>query len=112
MYIFGVSLLIRSTLNHTHIHIYIQYVTPDREYPVIGGDGIKHRPEDKQNQILLLQEIRSQLNARNSAYLLTIAAPAGQLNAISLDIPGLTAVVDWINLMSYGEYIIIVIVLF
>ncbi len=49
-----------------------------REYPVSGGlPGNIHRPEDTQNYVLLLKELREQLNiaGRNASknYLLTVA---------------------------------------
>jgi chitinase len=46
-----------------------------REYPVSGGlPGNTHRPEDKQNYVLLLKELRRQLDAvPNKTYLLTVA---------------------------------------
>ncbi len=46
-----------------------------REYPVSGGlPGNSRRPEDKQNYVLLLKELRRQLDAiPNKKYLLTVA---------------------------------------
>jgi chitinase len=49
-----------------------------REYPVSGGlPGNIHRPEDKQNYVLLLKELRQQLDLASTndqkTYLLTVA---------------------------------------
>lgn len=47
-----------------------------REYPVSGGlPGNVQRPEDKQNYVLLLKEVREQLDRVNKdqPYLLTVA---------------------------------------
>jgi chitinase len=49
-----------------------------REYPVSGGlPGNIHRPEDKQNYVLLLKELRQQLDLAGTidkkTYLLTAA---------------------------------------
>ena len=46
-----------------------------REYPVSGGlPGNSRRPEDKPNYVLLLKELRRQLDAiPNKKYLLTVA---------------------------------------
>ena len=51
--------------------IYYNY----REYPVSGGlPGNSRRPEDKQNYVLLLKELRHQLDAvPDKKYLLTVA---------------------------------------
>lgn len=74
----------------------------DWEYPVVGGDtGVPHHPTDAANYVLLLAEFRAKLNAVGPGKLLTIAAPAGFTNYIALDIPGIAASVDWINLMAY-----------
>ena len=48
----------------------------DWEYPVSGGDDITHRPEDKENYVLLVQAIRNQFSTlTNKHYWLTIASP-------------------------------------
>jgi chitinase len=74
----------------------------DWEYPVGGGLGSNiNRPEDKTNYTLLLQELRSQLDASNPNYRLTIAAPAGPTTIQNMDLPDLAVPLDWINLMTY-----------
>ncbi len=76
----------------------------DWEYPVSGGlsDGMT---EDRQNFTLLLEEVRGQLDELGAVdgkhYLLTIAAPTGTEIIRNLDLEGITASVDWINLMAY-----------
>ena len=72
----------------------------DWEYPVSGG-LYNGAPEDKENYTLLLAEFRSQLDAINSNYLLTIAAPAGEATIENMDLDGMIQHLDWINLMSY-----------
>lgn len=72
----------------------------DWEYPVSGGLDAG-APEDKANYTLLLSEFRNQLDAINTDYLLTIAAPGGDTVIDNMDLNGMTPVLDWINLMSY-----------
>ena len=78
----------------------------DWEYPVAGGEWDNvNRPEDKQNYTLLMQELRTQLDALESQhgrdYWLSIAAPAGPSTMQNLEIANLSATLDWINLMAY-----------
>jgi chitinase len=65
-----------------HYFFYFNFIDisfiSQREYPVSGGlPGNIRRPEDKQNYLLLLQEIRQQLDVagppNNKTYLLTVA---------------------------------------
>lgn len=68
----------------------------DWEYPTQRG-GI---PEDKTNFVTLLNELKSELEPEN--LLLTIAVSAGKETIdLSYDIPGLSAAVDYVNLMTY-----------
>lgn len=77
----------------------------DWEYPT--GDGLETnivRPEDPENFVLLLAELRTQLDAQEAIdghhYLLTIAAPTGeQYQDMHLD--EIMASLDWVNLMAY-----------
>lgn len=78
----------------------------DWEYPVGGGLGSnKVRPQDKQNYTLLLRELRRQLDAAAASdgkkYYLSIAAPAGPGNIANFELVNISAVCDWVNLMSY-----------
>lgn len=78
----------------------------DWEYPVCCGlGGNVYRPEDKANYTLLLQELRSQLDAAAAVdgrtYLLTIAAPAGYDKIENLEPAGIADACDWINVMTY-----------
>jgi chitinase len=78
----------------------------DWEYPVGGGlAGNSVRAADKQNYTLLLQNIRSKLDAAGTAdgkrYLLTIASGASPTYAQNTELNNIAAVVDWINIMTY-----------
>jgi len=78
----------------------------DWEYPGGGGDASNtSRPEDPQNFTLLLQALRSELDARGALngrhYLLTIAAPAGAEKIAKLEVEQIHPVVDFINVMTY-----------
>lgn len=62
-------------------------------------------PLEGQHYSALLAALRTELDAAEAEdgadYLLTIAAPAGPGNLANLDLPGIAASVDWINLMAY-----------
>jgi chitinase len=62
-------------------------------------------PQEGQDYSALLAALRAELDAAEAEdgaeYLLTIAAPAGPGNLANLDLPGIAASVDWINLMAY-----------
>jgi len=78
----------------------------DWEYPVGGGlESNVYRPEDKHNYTLLLQELRSRLDARGAQdgrkYYLSIAAPAGDDKIRNIEPAGIAASCDWINIMTY-----------
>lgn len=78
----------------------------DWEYPVSGGlPGNIVRPEDKQNYVLLLKEIREQLTVAGKSagkqYLLTVATGAGTERIADMDLPGMSTYLDWINVMTY-----------
>ncbi len=78
----------------------------DWEYPTGGGNtGNTERPEDPENFILLLQAFRDQLDAQGEldgrAYLLTIAAGAGERAYATLDWDRIHPLLDWINVMTY-----------
>ncbi|MDQ7825905.1 MAG: glycosyl hydrolase family 18 protein [Candidatus Eremiobacteraeota bacterium] len=68
----------------------------DWEYPAAS---------DRASFILLMEELRAQLDARGALdgrhYLLSFAAPAGSANIANLDLPGLARAVDFINVMTY-----------
>ncbi|CAF1325319.1 unnamed protein product [Rotaria sordida] len=75
----------------------------DWEYPVSGGlPSNSRRPEDKQNYVLLLKELRRQLDAvPNKKYLLTVATGAGTERIADMNLPGMAAYLDWFNVMTY-----------
>lgn len=95
----------------------------DWEYPVQGGlpqcpdvpnESIsfwtektcqKYRPQDKENYVLLLKELREQLDAQSTKdgkrYLLTIAGPAGPDKIVNFDFKAMEGYLDFVNLMGY-----------
>lgn len=78
----------------------------DWEYPAGGGhpDNVE-RPEDPANFILLLAEVRRQLDKQGAQdgrhYLLTIAAPAGENQINPIQWKQVQQHLDWINVMAY-----------
>ncbi|TNV78378.1 hypothetical protein FGO68_gene688 [Halteria grandinella] len=81
----------------------------DWEYPVGGGmDKNHHRPEDGGNYVLLLKELRAQLNAlgqqKGKQYLLTVASPAGDDNFKTFKLGDMAKYLDWFNLMTYDYH--------
>lgn len=80
----------------------------DWEYPVQGGEsGLKHRPEDADNLLLLLARIREELDQQElndgKDYLLTIAASAGYNTVTNrFRLPETADNLDWICVMAYG----------
>jgi GH18 family chitinase len=80
----------------------------DWEYPVSGGlETNVYRPQDKQNYVLLVKEIRRQLDALEAAdgvdkhYLLTIASPAGDDKIKNYDLDAMEPYLDFFDLMAY-----------
>ena len=78
----------------------------DWEYPVSGGAaGTIHRPADKQNFTLLLQELREQLDRQGRRdgkdYALTIAGAAGNWYLNQIEAVKVAAIVDHIFVMGY-----------
>ncbi|MBZ0281078.1 MAG: glycoside hydrolase family 18 protein [Anaerolineae bacterium] len=78
----------------------------DWEYPSGGGEpGNIERPEDPDNFVLLLAELRKQLDAQGELdgrpYLLTIAAPAGKWQYERMNLDKIYPYLDWINIMTY-----------
>lgn len=78
----------------------------DWEYPVSGGAaGTIHRPADKQNFTLLLQELREQLDRQGRRdgkdYALTIAGAAGSWYLNQIEAVKVAAIVDHIFVMGY-----------
>jgi len=78
----------------------------DWEYP--GGGGLASntsRPEDTENFTLLLQAVRSELDARGALsgrhYLLTIAAGAGADKIANIEVEQVHPLLDFINVMTY-----------
>lgn len=76
----------------------------DWEFPARGSQ----HPEERDNFTAMLSEFRKQLDFQGKidgrAYLLTIAAPAGQNETKGFDLVKIRPLVDWINLMTYNYY--------
>lgn len=78
----------------------------DWEYPTGSGNvGNIERPEDPANFILLLTELRTQLDAQGGLdgthYLLTMAAGSNQDAISQMDWKQVQEQLDWINIMAY-----------
>lgn len=80
----------------------------DWEYPTGGGmKGNAERPEDKENFVVLLTEIRKQLDAQgvidHKHYDLAVALGAGP-RAASLDMARVASLLDFIDVMTYDYH--------
>ena len=85
----------RNAVNFMRLHGFNGFDV-DWEFPV-GEGGI---PEDRQNFILLLRELRLHLNA--NGFVLSVAVAATQYATTrSYDVAGVSNNVDFINLMTY-----------
>ena len=78
----------------------------DWEYPTGGGEaGNVERTEDTENFVLLMAELRAQLDAQEAVdghhYPLTIALGASRNAYQPLDWERLVPLLDWINIMTY-----------
>lgn len=81
----------------------------DWEFPVEGGmAGNRHRPEDRANYTLLVTDIRRALNelerGKRKRYLVTIGVGAASEHVRNLDVPALSRVLDFINVMTYDYH--------
>ena len=76
----------------------------DWEYPVTGGKRTDHkRRTDKENFVLLLKQLRTDLDASGHEHrlLLTIASTGYRNHLKDLSLKEISDVVDWFNLMGY-----------
>jgi chitinase len=76
----------------------------DWEYPVAGGKQTDHKWEsDKENFVLLLRQLRSDLNGlqHERPPLLTIASTAYRNHLNDLSVKEMAEVLDWFNVMGY-----------
>lgn len=80
----------------------------DWEYPVAGGDNIPHRPDDGDNYILLLKEIRKALDVQGEKdgknYLLSIAGAASLEFVANCKVASMMQYLDYINVMTYDYH--------
>lgn len=102
----------RAKMAQTSVDFVVKYgfdgVDLDWEYPVEGGNNIKHRAEDKQNYTLLVKAIREALDAQGAKdgkdYLLTIAGGANPTFAKNTELKEMMKYLDWINIMTYDYH--------
>jgi chitinase len=76
----------------------------DWEYPVTGGKPTDHkRKNDKNNFVLLLEQLRGSLDASGDGrnLLLTVATTGYRNHLNDLSLKAMASVVDWFNLMGY-----------
>jgi chitinase len=76
----------------------------DWEYPVTGGKPTDHkRISDKRNFVLLLKQLRSDLDAlgHKRRLLLTIASTGYRNHLNDLSLKEMSGALDWFNLMGY-----------
>ena len=79
----------------------------DWEFPMHGGWGaIKSSPEDKDNFVLLVEELRNQLNEleqkNNKPYTLSVAVGVGPWVTRGIDFKAMELNVDHFGIMSYN----------
>ncbi|CAF3704817.1 unnamed protein product [Rotaria sp. Silwood1] len=76
----------------------------DWEHPVTGG-AVEGIPEDKQNYVLLMKELRQALDKHRPDLLLTFASAAGQWTLDpGYDLPALLEYADFVNVMTYDFF--------
>jgi chitinase len=76
----------------------------DWEYPVTGGKRTDHkRKSDKENFVLLLRQLRADLDAfgHERHLLLTVASTRYRNHLNDLSLKEMSDVLDWFNLMGY-----------
>jgi chitinase len=76
----------------------------DWEYPVTGGKRTDHkRASDKENYVLLLRQLRSDMDAfgQGRHLLLTIASTGYRNHLNDLSLKEMADVLDWFNIMGY-----------
>lgn len=77
----------------------------DWEYPTIGAGGISAAPQDKENLVHLVRELRGALDVLGSqtgkAYHLSLAVGASEGTVKGIDAKALNGLVDYVNVMTY-----------
>lgn len=99
------SVFIDSIISHLETYD-LDGIDIDWEYPALDQSGlIKARPEDTENFILLMKEIRSKFNelskSNDKKYTLSFAAPMGDWAVKIFGVKEVSKTVDYINLMGY-----------
>lgn len=74
----------------------VKLITCIQEYPVEEDRGGK--PEDKENFVSLLTEMRAAFGSR---YGISLTLPAGYYSLQHFDVASMQASVDWFNFMAY-----------
>ncbi len=101
------SAKLRAAFSHSCIEAMRRYgfdgIDIDWEYP--GFADHKGTPADRENFTFLLSSLRDSLNdlgkRAGKGYLLTAALPAGAVHVRNIDLEKVTAILDFINLMTY-----------
>ncbi|OQR89807.1 glycoside hydrolase family 18 protein [Achlya hypogyna] len=83
------------------LHLGLDFIDIDWEYPVQGGNAIPHSPNDMKNFVALLQAIRDAFASLPFQAELSVASPAGPENYVHWDFPAVCGLVDHVNLMAY-----------
>lgn len=80
----------------------------DWEFPVTGGDNIKHCKEDGENYVRLVKELRTafdkQKNPADNPFLLTIAGGPSPSFVRNAHLKEMEKYLDFINIMSYDYH--------
>ena len=71
----------------------------DWEYP--GYQTGRDTSVDRPNYTLLVEEIRKQLKAKNSDYIISAALPGGIFNYVKYELNKLNDILDYVHLMTY-----------
>lgn len=79
----------------------------DWRYPVVGGkEPLEATPDDAQNYVLLLEELRKQLDAASvldeRTYLLSVTTPGVPTFYEPLLLDDMQRYVDWFNVFAFG----------
>lgn len=103
----------RETFAASAVEFVVQYgfdgIDFDWEYP--GGGGLASnvsRPEDGVNYVLLVEEVREQLDQQSlidgKTYEISVASPAGFDKMANFQLAEMAQHIDWFNMMTYDYH--------